>query len=105
MWGWGYGGEGQLGLGSRTRIVTVPNPVPFVELTAYVKDRPSAPTKVSTNAEGHVCRDVGRYVKAIACGGRHSAVITDTGAVVTFGWGLYGQLCRYSRKDGDKAKV
>ncbi|KFK24154.1 hypothetical protein AALP_AAs66082U000100 [Arabis alpina] len=34
-------------------------------------------------------RVLGSYVKRIACGGRHS---TDTGALLTFGWGLYGQV-------------
>ncbi|GMN60119.1 hypothetical protein TIFTF001_029206 [Ficus carica] len=33
----------------------------------------------------------GSFVKEIACGGRHSAIITDAGALLTFGWGLYGQ--------------
>ncbi|XP_076904761.1 ultraviolet-B receptor UVR8-like [Bidens hawaiensis] len=68
VWGWGYGGEGQLGLGSRIRMVSSPRYIPCIAT--------STP---------------GTYVTRIACGGRHSAVITDAGALVTFGWGLYGQ--------------
>jgi len=74
VWGWGYGGEGQLGLGSRIRMVSSPSHVPCIESAAYGKDRTSAATKANTTSD--VCRVVGSCVKAIACGGRHSAVIT-----------------------------
>ncbi|KAG0467654.1 hypothetical protein HPP92_019234 [Vanilla planifolia] len=90
VWGWGYGGEGQLGLGSRIRMVSSPHPVPCIESASYVKDRATGSSKANTT-EGHAYRIIGTYVKAIACGGRHSAVVTDSGAVLTFGWGLYGQ--------------
>ncbi|GFP83854.1 sterol 3-beta-glucosyltransferase ugt80b1 [Phtheirospermum japonicum] len=42
-------------------------------------------------SEGQGFRVPKSYVKAIACEGRHNAVITDAGALLTFGWGLYGQ--------------
>ncbi|XP_076954687.1 ultraviolet-B receptor UVR8-like [Bidens hawaiensis] len=74
--GWGYGGEGQLGLGSRIRMVSSPRYIPCIAA--------STP---------------GTYVTRIACGGRHSAVITDAGALVTFGWGLYGQCGQGSTDD------
>ncbi|KAK0591840.1 hypothetical protein LWI29_009095 [Acer saccharum] len=89
VWGWGYGGEGQLGLGSRIRMVSSPHPIPCIE-SSYGKDR-SAALRGSMSTEGPGYRVPGSYVKGIACGGRHSAVITDAGAVLTFGWGLYGQ--------------
>jgi len=76
VWGWGYGGEGQLGLGSRVRMVSYPSHVPCIESAGYGKDRSSVPTKANTSSEGQVCKVVGSCVKAIACGGRHSAVIT-----------------------------
>nr|XP_024364805.1 ultraviolet-B receptor UVR8-like isoform X2 [Physcomitrium patens] len=79
VWGWGYGGEGQLGLGSCIRIVSFPQHIPCFNMTDTGNARSGVPIP-------------GSYIKAIACGGRHSAVITDTGAVLTFGWGLYGQL-------------
>lgn len=75
MWGWGYGGEGQLGLGSRIRTVSSPHPVPCIESALYSKDRPSA-MKGNKTAEGHISKVMGNCVKAIACGGRHSAVVT-----------------------------
>ncbi|MFS8012818.1 putative regulator of chromosome condensation 1/beta-lactamase-inhibitor protein II [Helianthus anomalus] len=73
VWGWGYGGEGQLGLGSRIRMASSPRPIPCIG-TSPLRTIP------------------GDYIRGIACGGRHSAVITDAGALVTFGWGLYGQV-------------
>ncbi|KAJ1286199.1 hypothetical protein BS78_03G334600 [Paspalum vaginatum] len=90
VWGWGYGGEGQLGLGSRIRTVSSPHPIPCIESALYGKDRSSA-MKGNKNAEGHISKVMGSCVRAIACGGRHSAAVTDSGALLTFGWGLYGQ--------------
>lgn len=75
MWGWGYGGEGQLGLGSRIRTVSSPHPVPCIESALYSKDRPAA-MKGNKTAEGHISKVMGNCVRAIACGGRHSAVVT-----------------------------
>lgn len=68
VWGWGYGGEGQLGLGSRIRMVSSPHPVPCIKSSSYG----------IMNSEEHSFRVPGSYVKGIACGGRHSAVITGT---------------------------
>ncbi|KAK9127044.1 hypothetical protein Syun_015841 [Stephania yunnanensis] len=99
VWGWGYGGEGQLGLGSRIRMVSSPHPVPCIDSSAYVKERPPSVTRGSMSSEAQVYKAPGTYVKGIACGGRHSAVITDAGAVLTFGWGLYGQCGQGSTDD------
>ncbi|PKA63969.1 Ultraviolet-B receptor UVR8 [Apostasia shenzhenica] len=100
VWGWGYGGEGQLGLGSRIRMVSSPHPVPCIESACHAKDRSSCSSKAITHPEGLGDRVVGCCVKAIACGGRHSAVVTDSGAVLTFGWGLYGQ-CGHGDTDDE----
>ncbi|XP_077217335.1 PH, RCC1 and FYVE domains-containing protein 1-like isoform X2 [Tasmannia lanceolata] len=99
VWGWGYGGEGQLGLGSRIRMVSSPHPVPCIETSAYGKDRTPSGPRGSMNSEGQAYNVNGSYVKAIACGGRHSSVITDAGVVLTFGWGLYGQCGQGSTDD------
>ncbi|KAL7147729.1 hypothetical protein ABFS83_06G126200 [Erythranthe nasuta] len=98
VWGWGYGGEGQLGLGSRIRMVSSPHPVPCID-SSFNKDRAMGLARGNIGAEGQVYGVSGNYVKAIACGGRHSAVITDAGAVLTFGWGLYGQCGQGSTDD------
>lgn len=92
VWGWGYGGEGQLGLGSRIRNVSSPHPIPCVESASFSRDQPSAATQGKQSLDGQAYKCMGSCVKAIACGGRHSAAVTDTGALLTFGWGLYGQV-------------
>ncbi|CAN8279462.1 unnamed protein product [Cochlearia groenlandica] len=97
VWGWGYGGEGQLGLGSRVRLVSSPHPIPCIEPSSYGKGISKSGVNMSSDVQ---CGQVlGSYVKRIACGGRHSAVITDTGALLTFGWGLYGQCGQGSTDD------
>ena len=68
VWGWGYGGEGQLGLGSRVRMVSSPHIIPCIDSSSLVQG--------SMSSEGHNFRIPGSCIKAIACGGRHSAVIT-----------------------------
>ncbi|XP_024013533.1 ultraviolet-B receptor UVR8 isoform X1 [Eutrema salsugineum] len=99
VWGWGYGGEGQLGLGSRVRLVSSPHPIPCIEPSSYGKESSVAVSGVNMSSEVQCGRVLGSYVKRIACGGRHSAVITDTGALLTFGWGLYGQCGQGSTDD------
>lgn len=71
VWGWGYGGEGQLGLGSRIKIVASPHLIPCIEPATCGKERTSGITS-GTPAP----KVLGSYIKGIACGGRHSAVIT-----------------------------
>ncbi|KAK9077896.1 hypothetical protein SSX86_001953 [Deinandra increscens subsp. villosa] len=95
VWGWGYGGEGQLGLGSRIRMVSSPHPIPCIATSSVGKDRSASLPRGSM--EGY--RVPGSYIKGIACGGRHSVVITDAGALMTFGWGLYGQCGQGSTDD------
>lgn len=82
MWGWGYGGEGQLGLGSRIRTVSSPQLVPCIDSSFYGKDRSTILPRGSMCSEGQNFRVPGSYVKRIACGGRHSAVITGTSLLV-----------------------
>ncbi|WVY90892.1 hypothetical protein V8G54_036406 [Vigna mungo] len=99
VWAWGYGGEGQLGLGSRIRMVSSPHLVPCIDSSYYGKDRSTTLVRGSMGSEGQSFRVPGSYIKRIACGGRHSAVITDAGALLTFGWGLYGQCGQGSTDD------
>ncbi|KAF6176026.1 hypothetical protein GIB67_032649 [Kingdonia uniflora] len=98
VWGWGYGGEGQLGLGSRVRMVSSPHPIPCIEPCTSSTEISLAVPRGSVT-EGEAYKAPGSYVKSIACGGRHSAVITDAGALLTFGWGLYGQCGQGSTDD------
>uniref|UniRef100_M1CLF1 Serine/threonine-protein kinase Nek8 n=1 Tax=Solanum tuberosum TaxID=4113 RepID=M1CLF1_SOLTU len=76
VWGWGYGGEGQLGLGSRIRMVSSPHPVPCIDSSSLRKDRAMGLSHGCPGSEGQGLRVPGNYIKRIACGGRHSAVIT-----------------------------
>lgn len=73
VWGWGHGGEGQLGLGTRVKMVSSPHIIPCIELPTSAKDRSSVIYQGSKAAAGKV---IGNYVKGIACGGRHSIVVT-----------------------------
>ncbi|CAN4116052.1 unnamed protein product [Withania somnifera] len=91
VWGWGYGGEGQLGLGSRIKIVASPHLIPCLDTSSHGLDRSLGSPHGNITTGSQKCKDLGSYVKRIACGGRHSAVITDAGVLLTFGWGLYGQ--------------
>ncbi|KAK7372409.1 hypothetical protein VNO80_05787 [Phaseolus coccineus] len=99
VWAWGYGGEGNLGLGSRIRMVSSPHLVPCIDSSYYGKDRSATLVRGSMGSEGQSFRVPGSYIKRIACGGRHSAVITDAGALLTFGWGLYGQCGQGTNDD------
>lgn len=76
VWGWGYGGEGQLGLGSRIRMVSSPHPVPCIDSSSLRKERAIGLSHGCPGSEGQGLRVPGNYIKRIACGGRHSAVIT-----------------------------
>ncbi|KAF7825627.1 ultraviolet-B receptor UVR8-like [Senna tora] len=93
-------GEGQLGLGSRVKMVSSPHLIPCIEPSTSGKDKSSVITpQGSVGAATQASKVPGTYVKEIACGGRHSAVITDAGALLTFGWGLYGQCGQGSNSD------
>ena len=75
VWGWGYGGEGQLGLGTRVKMVATPHVIPCIEQSALGKGSMSSSTQIS--------KVPGSYMKGIACGGRHSAVITGQHLMVS----------------------
>ncbi|KAL2333288.1 hypothetical protein Fmac_014501 [Flemingia macrophylla] len=91
VWGWGYGGEGQLGLGSRIRMVSTPHLVPCIDSSSYGMDISASLARGTMSSDGQNFRVPGSYIKGIACG--------DAGAVLTFGWGLYGQCGQGSTDD------
>lgn len=70
VWGWGYGGEGQLGLGSRVKMVASPHLIPCLDTSVSREDQSLIVP------QGSLSKFPGNYVKEIACGGRHSAVVT-----------------------------
>lgn len=84
VWGWGYGGEGQLGLGSRVKMVSSPHLIPCIEPSTSQKDKPSVIHLGSMGATSQASKVPGTYVKEIACGGRHSAVITGQHIIDVF---------------------
>ncbi|KAL8508999.1 hypothetical protein ACS0TY_016260 [Phlomoides rotata] len=91
VWGWGYGGEGQLGLGSRIKMVASPHLIPCIDPSSNGGDSSLVNNQESVGAAAEQPKYIGNRIKGIACGGRHSAVVTDTGVLLAFGWGLYGQ--------------
>ncbi|XP_030542194.1 ultraviolet-B receptor UVR8-like isoform X9 [Rhodamnia argentea] len=99
VWGWGYGGEGQLGLGTKIKMMSSPHLIPCIQTPNLVKDGALTSSQGSMSSGLQSSKVPGNYVRGIACGGRHSAVITDTGALLTFGWGLYGQCGQGSTND------
>ncbi|XP_060770961.1 RCC1 domain-containing protein 1-like isoform X3 [Neoarius graeffei] len=44
-------------------------------------------------------------IKKVSCGSRHTAAITSTGDLYTWGWGFYGQLGHGSRCSSDEPKI
>ncbi|XP_076863761.1 uncharacterized protein rccd1 isoform X2 [Brachyhypopomus gauderio] len=44
-------------------------------------------------------------ISKVSCGSRHTAVITSTGDLYTWGWGLYGQLGHGSECSSDEPKI
>ncbi|KAK3226310.1 hypothetical protein Dsin_006172 [Dipteronia sinensis] len=84
VWGWGYGGEGQLGLGSRIKMVSAPHLIPCIDPTTSGKDRSLVGRQGSLNSSLQVSKVAGSYVKGIACGGRHSALITGQHLMTDF---------------------
>jgi len=81
VWGWGYGGEGQLGLGSRVKMVSSPHLIPCIESSG--KDKSSA-FHQGSGAGAQGSNVTGSYVMDIACGGRHSVVITGQISLLSF---------------------
>ncbi|KAG4377692.1 hypothetical protein GLYMA_18G187100v4 [Glycine max] len=69
-------------------MVSSPHLIPCIESAG--KDKSSA-FHQGSGAGAQGSNVTGSYVMDISCGGRHSVVITDAGALLTFGWGLYGQ--------------
>lgn len=57
-------------------MVSSPHPVTCIESSPFGKDRSTSLSRGSMSSEGQGFRVPGSYVKGIACGGRHSAVIT-----------------------------
>ena len=82
VWGWGYGGEGQLGLGSRVKMVSTPHVIPCIEPPTTGKDRSLAVSQDGNIVSAQASKVSGSFVKEIACGDRHSAIITGMHFIV-----------------------
>ena len=84
VWGWGYGGEGQLGLGSRVKMVSTPHVIPCIEPPTIGKDGSLTVSQDGNIESAQASKVSGSFVKEIACGGRHSAIITNCQWILTF---------------------
>lgn len=76
VWGWGYGGEGQLGLGSRIKMVASPHLIPCIDLSSNGGDGSGVRNQKNVGAAAEQHKTIGNYIRSIACGGRHSVVVT-----------------------------
>ena len=76
MYSWGWNCYGNLGLGDKVERLSPEKLEPIVAGTSGGGD-------VGTTAD---------LVDVVACGWRHSAAITRSGRLFTFGWSRYGQL-------------
>lgn len=59
-------------------MVSSPHPVPCIDSSSLRNDRAMGLSHGCLGSEGQGLRVPGNYVKRIACGGRHSAVITGS---------------------------
>lgn len=57
-------------------MVSSPHLIPCVESCSYANDKSLALSQGCISSEGHGYKVTGSFVKQIACGGRHSAVVT-----------------------------
>lgn len=76
VWGWGYGGEGQLGLGSRIKMVSSPHLIPCIQPPNLGKDGALIGNNGGISSATQMLKVPGSCIKQIACGGRHSVVLT-----------------------------
>ncbi|KAG6540810.1 hypothetical protein Mapa_017835 [Marchantia paleacea] len=87
------------------RMVSTPQIIPHMEKpsagSGSSKSRNSSGVVNFSNSPSDL---LGTRVIGLACGGRHSAVLTDSGAVLSFGWGLYGQ-CGQGTTDDELSPV
>jgi len=96
LWAWGEGRDGQLGLGDQD-IRTTPTRVSETHATPGVPDAPGA---CGTHPPPAPWR--GAQVLLAACGDLHTLVVTNDGAVWTFGCGHRGQLGHGDFADRDR---
>ena len=77
-------------------MVSSPHPVPCIDSSPYGKERSSALARGNVSTDGQGLRVPGSYVKGIACGGRHSAIITGKHLTACF---LIGSIAIHSISD------
>lgn len=92
MWGWNE--SGQLGFPA----VVETNPLKPEIKTDLNMDAVSHPEVTMLNTpsllelEPYLNCDDFVTISSISCGSRHTAAVTDSGQVITWGWAKYGQL-------------
>lgn len=89
VWGWGYGGEGQLGLGSRIKMVASPHLIPCIDPSSNGGAGSGVRNQKKFGPAAEQQKPIGNYIKSIACGGRHSVVVTGNKEVLSNMWMPY----------------
>lgn len=65
-------------------MVSTPHLIPCIESATSGKDRSLIVSQGSMDSSAQVLKVTGTYVKGIACGGRHSALITGQHLMANF---------------------
>nr|XP_020470898.1 RCC1 domain-containing protein 1 isoform X2 [Monopterus albus] len=102
---WGWNESGQLGLPSRgLRTAQQQQQQSSKQAEALCQDTASSPSEKPQDGEKHeVFISIQAFpalldvtpsceIRTISCGSRHTAAVTTTGELYTWGWGEYGQL-------------
>ncbi|GAQ82186.1 hypothetical protein KFL_001030110 [Klebsormidium nitens] len=108
LWAWGSNRYGQLGTGA-----SAPGTLPSPSAQLGVPGDPSPGLnnnhKVEREVKGAELKQipffVGRKVTGIAAGAEHSAAVTDSGEVFTWGWAEHGQLGLGDTQDRDTPQL
>uniref|UniRef100_A0A8C8RRC9 RCC1 domain-containing protein 1 n=1 Tax=Pelusios castaneus TaxID=367368 RepID=A0A8C8RRC9_9SAUR len=100
---WGWNESGQLALPCKAQTETQPAPVSLRADTEAGEEGVAASAFISIQAfPALLDLPDSSEVSKVSCGSRHTAAMTRTGELYTWGWGKYGQLGHCNRASSDQ---